>query len=104
MRLTNPQEEIEKGRVAVWLTPEDIRRLARHLAQFDSVDENTQEGIDRIRFRLLTALHKSGHDNNIWNDAIIEAQAARIMPMVIEQQTISAETFWELMQQPEYAD
>src|SRR5215207_4774799 len=36
--------------------------------------------------------------------AIIQIVIVRITPMVIEQQIISADTFWELMQQPEYAD
>lgn len=58
---TDPEAEAAQGRVAVWLAPEDARWLARHLAR---TDETERSG--RLRFRLLTALHKAGLPNDPW--------------------------------------
>lgn len=61
---TNPKAEAEKGRVAVWLDPEDARWLARHLGRTDDSERGA-----RVRFRLVTALHKAGLPSNPWADA-----------------------------------
>ena len=58
--------EKAKGHIAVWLSPDDIRWLAKHLAEVEDLSEN--ERLGRLRFRLLTALHKSGLANNLWEN------------------------------------
>lgn len=62
--MTNEDEEKARGHLAVWLSPDDIRWLAKELASIE--DEAENERLSRLRFRLLTALHKAGLPNNIW--------------------------------------
>lgn len=59
--MDNEQNEREKGRVAVWLDPEDITFLANEWRKMPNhIDEKSKEIWERIAFRLMTALHKSG--------------------------------------------
>jgi hypothetical protein len=59
-------KENAKGHIAVWLAPDDIRWLAKHLAKIE--DEGENERLGRLRFRLLTALHQAGLPNNLWEN------------------------------------
>lgn len=63
---TDPEEERAKGRVALWLDPDDMLWLAKHLASAHASDAETNTRIGRIRFRILAALHKAGLPNNPW--------------------------------------
>ena len=56
---TNPDEERAKGRVALWLDPDDLRWLATHLRELPTTTEE-QEHINRLYFRAHAALHKAG--------------------------------------------
>ncbi|MGW1893474.1 hypothetical protein ACWCP6_24975 [Streptomyces sp. NPDC002004] len=57
-RPTDPQSEAAQGRVALWLDPEDLRRLADHCCCTDDASEADKERCGRLRFRAATALHK----------------------------------------------
>jgi hypothetical protein len=63
---TDPAREREHGRVPVWLDPDDVRWLARRLAGEDGGTEEENKRVGRLRFRLLTALHKARLPNDIW--------------------------------------
>jgi hypothetical protein len=63
--MTNEAAEKARGHIAVWLSPDDIRWLARHIAGIE--DDNEIERLGRLHFRLLSALHKAGLPNNIWD-------------------------------------
>ncbi|MFI6112740.1 hypothetical protein [Kitasatospora sp. NPDC051164] len=58
---TNPQAEADRGRVALWVAPDDLAWLARHCCCPDDATEEVKERCGRIRFRAGAALHKSGH-------------------------------------------
>lgn len=53
-------QEKAKGRVALWLDPEDLEWLARHCGCDDTTSADDRERCARIRFRANAALHKSG--------------------------------------------
>jgi len=57
---TIPADEIEKGRVALWLDPDDIRFLATNCACTDETPGENRDRCARIRFRARAALHKAG--------------------------------------------
>ncbi|MGW2202097.1 hypothetical protein [Streptomyces sp. NPDC001774] len=57
---TDPEAERTKGRVALWLDAEDLRRLASHCCCSEGSSEEEREQCGRIRFRASTALHKHG--------------------------------------------
>lgn len=59
MRDTDEEYEQGKGRVAVWLTPEDAEILSK-LWPDDSASDEVKDQYARIRFRSRTALHKAG--------------------------------------------
>jgi hypothetical protein len=57
---TDEGREIEQGRVALWLDPDDIRWLARTCRCNDTTADEEREQCARIRFRASAALHKAG--------------------------------------------
>jgi len=57
---TNPEQETAKGRIALWLAPEDVRWLASNCSCADSASREESERCARIRFRANAALHKAG--------------------------------------------
>ncbi len=65
---TDPEEEKAKGRVALWLDPEDIRWLAAHCSCSEDEPEENRERCARIRFRASAALHKAGLPPVTWNE------------------------------------
>ncbi|MCX5231380.1 hypothetical protein ABZY16_25120 [Streptomyces sp. NPDC006553] len=60
IKLTDPAAERAKGRVALWLDPEDLRRLSSHCCCSEDASEQEREQCGRIRFRASAALHKHG--------------------------------------------
>jgi len=57
---TDPEEENAKGRVALWLDPDDIRWIAGHCCCPEDAPPEQTERCARIRFRANAALHKAG--------------------------------------------
>jgi hypothetical protein len=57
---TDAATEQEKGRIALWLDPEDLRWLAQHCGCPPGVSPEVTERCGRIRFRANAALHKAG--------------------------------------------
>lgn len=57
---TSPQHELEKGRVALWLDPADLRWLAENCRGADDASDEELERWARLRFRTNAALHKVG--------------------------------------------
>jgi hypothetical protein len=57
---TDPSSELAKGRVALWLDPQDLWYLAGHCCCPKGADTQTRERCGRLRFRANAALHKSG--------------------------------------------
>ena len=61
MKPSDPNKEAEKGRVALWLDPNDIRFLLTEWRKIpDSVPDEVSESWSRIAFRASSALHKIG--------------------------------------------
>lgn len=61
MNPTNPEDELAQGRMALWLTPDDIAFLSNEWRKIpDNVDDETKERWARIAFRAASALHKAG--------------------------------------------
>ena len=61
MDKTDSEEEIAKGRIALWLDPSDIAFICnerRRLPQ--NLSETEREAWARIAFRGMAALHKNG--------------------------------------------
>lgn len=60
--LSEFQKEIGKGRVALWLTPEDLEFLA---CEYSRIPDGAPEDVSRIWMRIAVrahaALQKSGH-------------------------------------------
>jgi len=56
---TDPEYEAEKGRIAVWLDPEDIEWLSRHCCCPPDAPAEVTERCLRLRFRASAALHKT---------------------------------------------
>ncbi|MFI0086226.1 hypothetical protein [Streptomyces bobili] len=48
------------GRVALWLDPDDLRRLAEHCCCPEDAPAEVTERCLRLRFRARAALHKGG--------------------------------------------
>jgi hypothetical protein len=61
---TDPDEEMSKGRIALWLDPGDIEYLAKHFRCWGGADEEERERCSRICFRANAALHKAGQRKN----------------------------------------
>jgi hypothetical protein len=59
---TDPVREVALDRIALWLSPEDLRWLASRCTCTDATPENDRETCGRIRFRANAALHKAGAD------------------------------------------
>lgn len=57
---TSPDNEVEKGRVALWLDPDDLRWLADRCRGSDDASDDEHERWARLRFRTNAALHKAG--------------------------------------------
>ncbi|MGW2421750.1 hypothetical protein ACWC0C_21275 [Streptomyces sp. NPDC001709] len=57
---TDPQAEADRGRVALWLDPDDLRWLARHSCCPEDADQEAKDRCSRLRFRASAALHKGG--------------------------------------------
>lgn len=57
---TDPADEAAKGRVALWLDPEDLEWLSRTCRCAPDASEAEQDRCGRIRFRASAALHKAG--------------------------------------------
>lgn len=57
---TDPEHEANLGRVAVWLSPEDLEWLAARCVCTDATPDEERRRCARIRFRAHTALHKAG--------------------------------------------
>lgn len=61
MDTENFKEEIEKGRIPLWLDPKDIMFIADEWRKIpDNISEENKEIWSRLAFRAMTALHKSG--------------------------------------------
>ncbi len=61
MKPANSDEELNKGRVALWLDPEDVAFLADEWRKIpDNAPDQTRETWSRIAFRASSLLHKSG--------------------------------------------
>lgn len=61
---TNENEEIDKGRIALWLDPKDIAWLGSHCCCPENAATEITERCSRIRFRAKAALHKSNLAEN----------------------------------------
>ncbi|OEJ96278.1 hypothetical protein [Streptomyces thermolilacinus] len=57
---TDPKAEREKGRVPLWLDPDDLHWLSRHCCCPQDASEEERDRFGRIRFRAGAALHKHG--------------------------------------------
>jgi len=57
---TNTEEEKNRGRIALWLDPQDLEYLSKHCCCNDDADEMQTKRCARIRFRANAALHKAG--------------------------------------------
>ena len=58
---TDINEEIKKGRIALWLDPDDVRYLSSHCCCTEDATQEQKDRCMRIRFRAHAALHKSGN-------------------------------------------
>ena len=60
---TDPKREMQIGRIALWLDPDDIRFIADEWRKIpEGVSSDAQERWSRIAFRASAALHKAGLD------------------------------------------
>ncbi|MGW0871387.1 hypothetical protein ACWD3Z_12975 [Streptomyces sp. NPDC002740] len=57
---TDPRNEADRGRVALWLDADDLRWLAEHCCCPEDASEEAADRCLRLRFRARAALHKSG--------------------------------------------
>jgi len=57
---TDVAYEQAKGRVALWLDPEDLRWLSCHCCCPEDAPKEVTDRCARIRFRARAALHKAG--------------------------------------------
>ncbi|MFF8194630.1 hypothetical protein ACF05L_28045 [Streptomyces bobili] len=57
---TDPQAEAAAGRGALWLGPDDLRRLADHCRCPEDAPAEVTERCLRPRFRARAALHRGG--------------------------------------------
>ena len=58
---TDATYEMEQGRVALWLDPDDLRWLAARCCCDDGTGDEERDRCGRVRFRANAALHKGGH-------------------------------------------
>ncbi|MYS46852.1 hypothetical protein GTY23_37850 [Streptomyces sp. SID5998] len=63
MSETDPSAEAAKGRVRLWLDPEDLRWLSRHCCCPADASEEEKDRCGRVRFRAGAALHKHGQSH-----------------------------------------
>ncbi|WP_043261108.1 hypothetical protein [Streptomyces sp. e14] len=63
MSETDPSAEAAKGRVPLWLDPEDLRWLSRHCCCPVDASEEEKDRCGRVRFRAGAALHKDGQSH-----------------------------------------
>ncbi|WP_448318004.1 hypothetical protein [Streptomyces sp. CO7] len=61
MKETDPSTEAAKGRVPLWLDPDDVRWLSTHCCCPEDAPEEAKDRCGRVRFRAGAALHKHGH-------------------------------------------
>jgi len=57
---TDSATEQDKGRIALWLDPQDLRWLSQHCGCPSDAPPEVTERCARIRFRASAALHKAG--------------------------------------------
>jgi hypothetical protein len=57
---TDSEYEDSKGRIALWLQPEDVAWLAKHCVCGRMKDGNHTEQCKRLRYRAGTCLHAYG--------------------------------------------
>jgi len=61
LNTTNEQVEKEKGRLALWLDPEDLEFLKNEWRKIpENAPDQVKERWSRIAFRASSALHKAG--------------------------------------------
>ncbi len=61
MKPTDSDEEMNQGRIALWLNPEDIEFLSNEWRKIPTeAPASVLETWQRIAFRASTALHKNG--------------------------------------------
>jgi hypothetical protein len=61
MEFTDPEEEKARGRIALWLDPNDIAFLANEWRKIpENAPESVKEAWARVAYRASTALHKAG--------------------------------------------
>jgi len=56
---TNIENEHIKGRISLWLEPEDLEWLAKHCCCTDGANKEHTDRCLRLRFRASAALHKA---------------------------------------------
>ena len=55
------KSELEKGRIAVWLDPNDIKFIANEWRRIpENISDSDKETWNRIAFRFMTSLNKAG--------------------------------------------
>ena len=59
IKKTSAEYEASEGRIALWLSAEDLKWLAGRCCCTDSSSEAEKERCGRVRFRASAALHKS---------------------------------------------
>ncbi len=57
---TDANREQAKGRIALWLDPEDLRWLSQHCCCPGDAPNEITSRCARLRFRARAALHKAG--------------------------------------------
>ncbi|MDX3578461.1 MULTISPECIES: hypothetical protein [unclassified Streptomyces] len=60
MRETDPSTEADKGRVPLWLDPDDLRWLAEHCCCPADASDEEKDRCGRLRFRAGAALQQHG--------------------------------------------
>jgi hypothetical protein len=65
---TDPEREAHLGRIALWLTREDLEWLASRCACTDTTPNEERDQCGRVRFRARAALHKARATPTATND------------------------------------
>jgi hypothetical protein len=61
MNPTQPDEEAAQGRIALWLSPEQLSFIANEWQKIpDDISPDAKDHWATIAFRAMAALHKSG--------------------------------------------
>ncbi len=60
IRPTDYEDELAKGRIALWLDKSDIEWIASKCEYDEQASEEERERCGRVRFRANAALHKAG--------------------------------------------